>query len=73
MHPFAKPNVSYKLDDLVAERKPIPEYDFDVDKVWAYLEKEFSERIMFLDGGMGTEIQQYKLVEQDYRGDVEDF
>lgn len=63
LHPFSKPNINYKLDDLVAERKPIPEYDFDVDQVWAFLEKGLAERILYLDGGMGTEIQQYKLQE----------
>lgn len=61
------------MDDLIAERKPIPEYDFDVDKVWAYLEKGFAERILHLDGGMGTEIQQHKLVEADYRGNIPEF
>ena len=43
-------------------------YSFDVDALWQYLEKIFSERIVVLDGGMGTQIQSYKLVEEDYRG-----
>jgi hypothetical protein len=34
--------------------KPIAKYDFDVDALWTYLEKAFSERIVVLDGGMGT-------------------
>lgn len=49
---------------------PIPQYDFDVDQLWAYLESAFSSRIVLLDGGMGTQIQTYKLQEQDYRGTI---
>jgi len=33
------------------------------------LKKELSSRILVLDGGMGTMIQQYGLTEEDYRGD----
>ena len=33
------------------------------------LETALSERILMLDGGMGTMIQSYGLTEQDYRGD----
>jgi 5-methyltetrahydrofolate--homocysteine methyltransferase len=40
----------------------------DVDALWAYLTKIFEERIVILDGAMGTEIQKYKLQEEDYRG-----
>ncbi|MDR3218654.1 MAG: methionine synthase [Dysgonamonadaceae bacterium] len=32
------------------------------------LEKLLNERILILDGGMGSLIQQYNLVEEDYRG-----
>jgi len=32
------------------------------------LEKALSERILILDGAMGTMIQNYRLTEQDYRG-----
>ena len=35
----------------------------------AAFEQLLRERILVLDGGMGTMIQQYKLTEQDYRGD----
>lgn len=35
---------------------PITEYDFDYDKLVAYLEAQFKERIVVLDGGMGTQI-----------------
>jgi 5-methyltetrahydrofolate--homocysteine methyltransferase len=40
----------------------------DVDALWSYLRKIFEERIVILDGAMGTEIQKYKLEENDYRG-----
>ena len=33
------------------------------------LEKQLAERILILDGAMGTMIQAYKFEEQDYRGD----
>nr|BFE89666.1 hypothetical protein GCM10020185_02020 [Pseudomonas brassicacearum subsp. brassicacearum] len=32
------------------------------------LQQALKERILILDGGMGTMIQSYKLEEQDYRG-----
>ena len=57
------------------DNKPavIQQYDFNVDELWTYLEKIFAERIVVLDGGMGTQIQTYKLQEADYRGSVEEF
>lgn len=57
------------------ENRPatIKEYDFDIDELWTYVRKIFDERIVVLDGGMGTQLQTYKLQEQDYRGDVEEF
>lgn len=39
----------------------IREYNFDIDALWAYLRKTFDERIVVLDGGMGTQLQSYKL------------
>ena len=36
---------------------------------WAALEKAASERILIIDGAMGTMIQQYKLGEDHYRGE----
>ena len=53
--------------------KPIAQFDFDVDPLWQYLESIFSQRIVVLDGGMGTQIQTYKLQEQDYRGIIQEF
>ena len=39
-----------------------------MDEVYSYLQSVFQSRIVILDGGMGTQIQTYKLVEEDYRG-----
>ncbi|KAI8826927.1 5-methyltetrahydrofolate-homocysteine methyltransferase [Fimicolochytrium jonesii] len=36
-------------------------------KVEAYLRKSLQERIMFIDGAMGTMIQRYRFSEQDFR------
>ena len=36
--------------------KPITQYDFDIDALWDYLKKSYDERIVVLDGGMGTEL-----------------
>ncbi len=35
----------------------------------AYIESLLSERILLLDGGMGTMVQRYGLSEEDYRGE----
>ena len=34
------------------------------------IEKQLLERILLIDGGMGTMIQEYKFEEQDYRGEL---
>jgi hypothetical protein len=34
----------------------LTDYDFDIDALWAYLERIFDERVVVLDGGMGTEL-----------------
>ena len=39
----------------------------DAEKITAYLTKTMNERIMVLDGAMGTTIQQYKFTEEDFR------
>ena len=39
----------------------------DAEKITAYLTKTMNERIMVLDGAMGTTIQQYKFTEADFR------
>ena len=40
----------------------------DINKLWEYLERVFKERIVILDGGMGTQLQTFKLEEEHYRG-----
>ena len=50
------------------QSKYITAYDFDVNEVFAHLNRIFEERIVVLDGGMGTQIQTYRLEENDYRG-----
>ncbi len=37
-------------------------------KRYSYLRKAVEQRILFLDGAMGTNIQTYRLGEEDYRG-----
>lgn len=53
--------------------KPIESYDFDVNQLWDYLRTTYEKRIVLLDGGMGTQIQTYKLQEEDYRGEIQEF
>ena len=55
------------ISDL--QSKYITAYDFDVAEVYAHLNRIFEERIVVLDGGMGTQIQTYRLEENDYRGE----
>ncbi|MDQ2166030.1 MULTISPECIES: methionine synthase [Vibrio] len=38
-------------------------------EVRSQIEAQLQQRILLIDGGMGTMIQSYKLEEQDYRGD----
>ena len=42
---------------------------FTTSELWSYLREIFSQRIVYLDGAMGTTLQQYKLSEEDYRGE----
>jgi hypothetical protein len=53
---------------------PVPEYKEWVDPVekseaFAQLDALFEQRIGMIDGAMGTNIQEYKLDESDYRGE----
>ena len=43
---------------------------FLVSDITSEIEEILKERIMVLDGGMGTMIQQLNLMEEDYRGNV---
>ena len=47
---------------------PPPKAPFTRDEVLPLLDKLFKERIAFIDGAMGTQIQKYKLTEEDFRG-----
>ena len=38
-------------------------------EAFAHLEKLMQQRILYIDGAMGTMIQRYKLEEDDYRGE----
>ena len=38
-------------------------------ETFAHLEELMQQRILYIDGAMGTMIQRYKLVEDDYRGE----
>ncbi|PVU92219.1 hypothetical protein BB559_003805 [Furculomyces boomerangus] len=40
------------------------------DEVTKYIENELSRRIMIIDGAMGTQIQNLKLTEEDFRGEI---
>ena len=42
--------------------------EFSIDELFKYLHKIFDERIVYLDGAMGTTLQKYKLKEEDFRG-----
>jgi len=53
------------LDTLFGPEQP----PRDGSEVLAALKAAAQERILVLDGAMGTEIQTLKLVEEDYRGD----
>ncbi|RFZ86433.1 methionine synthase [Shinella sp. WSJ-2] len=53
------------LDDLFGPEQP----KRDGAEIRAALEAAARERILVLDGAMGTEIQTLKLVEDDFRGD----
>ncbi len=53
------------LDDLFGPKQP----KRDGREIRAAIEAAARERILVLDGAMGTEIQTLKLVEDDFRGD----
>lgn len=39
----------------------------DAEKIRKYITEQMTERIMVIDGAMGTTIQQYKFTEEDFR------
>ena len=40
----------------------------DAQKIHDYIVAQCKERIMVIDGAMGTTVQQYKFSEEDFRG-----
>ena len=57
-----------------SELPPVPAYKPKADPLqlapaFGPLEKLMSERIIYIDGAMGTMIQRYKLEEEDFRGE----
>ncbi|EFJ51715.1 vitamin B12 dependent methionine synthase [Volvox carteri f. nagariensis] len=53
---------------------PVPSYKACIEKrqespVFGQLDKLLRERIIFIDGAMGTQVQKYKLEEEDFRGE----
>ena len=46
-----------------------PDGTQDAAKIKAYMTEQMTQRIMVLDGAMGTAIQAYKLTEEDFRKD----
>ena len=39
-----------------------------MSQVWDHIEKAIKERVLMLDGAMGTMLQKQKLTEDDFRG-----
>jgi len=62
---FAPPSrVTAQIAEIIAAGKTPP-----TPMTHQYLNETVKNRIMFLDGGMGTRIQAEKLTEEQYRGD----
>ena len=58
-----------KWDEIFNE----PYFDLSsMNETELYLYKTMKERIMFLDGGMGTTIQKFKFTEEDFRANYND-
>jgi 5-methyltetrahydrofolate--homocysteine methyltransferase len=75
----ASPKENYTSENKIApkpasELPPVPKYATWVDPVkptaaFAMINKIMEERIMVIDGAMGTAVQAYKLKEEDFRGE----
>jgi 5-methyltetrahydrofolate--homocysteine methyltransferase len=57
-------SVTAEIAEIIAAGKTPP-----TAMTYQYLNETLKDRIMFLDGGMGTRIQAEKLSEEQYRGD----
>lgn len=58
-------SMQHKISKKDFDRLEIDIFPKDVE---AYLKSELPNRIMFLDGAMGTMIQKLRLEEMDFRG-----
>ena len=78
--PFvASPKENYSSVNKIApkpasELPPVPKYAKWVDpvkptKAFDQINKIMKERIMVIDGAMGTAVQKYRLTEEDFRGE----
>jgi len=75
----ATPKQNYTTENKIApkpasELPPVPKYAKWVDPVkpsaaFDVINKIMEERIMVIDGAMGTAVQKYKLTEADFRGE----
>ena len=75
----ASPKQNYTTENKIApkpasELPPVPKYAKWVDPVkptaaFDVINKIMEERIMVIDGAMGTAVQKYKLTEADFRGE----
>ena len=71
------PRQKQTSEDILApelDLSPVPEYKTFVDSLksteaFDQLESLMNQRIIFIDGAMGTQIQKYKLTEEDFRGE----
>ena len=70
----AKPEQDAPAEPVQSTAVAVPDYKTWVDPLrktecFEHLEELFQTRIAFIDGAMGTSIQEYKLEEEDYRGE----
>jgi len=79
LDPKSKPTAVRKSRRHLASKSqhsgPVPEYKpfkdtFPKSEAFDKLDKIMKERIIMIDGAMGTNIQNYKLEEKDFRGDI---
>ena len=68
------PRLTRLLPSLRRSLLPVPKYAKWVDPVkptaaFDVINKIMKERIMVIDGAMGTAVQKYKLAEEDFRGE----
>ncbi len=54
--------------DKVAEQNPLPIDDAHKGPIFDEQRSILSERIMIIDGAMGTALQAFRLTEEDFRG-----